>query len=229
MWATSQTSLAQRGILRTITESNFAGSNGFLSGTASMIRHWPPSPFLMVVPVQSCLESGSFVHSSTLNLQFSRRRPRVLESPRLWPCNSQPDTLRPSTPGPWRCTSITVSPGFANRLTHSGSSLRHAGQAGSEMASTNSKMDRHEVLLRMAISPRSKPEAQVRQLTTCGHASRHWSYAPADPASSAPPSGRKYCVPRMGSLTRRSNFCRSSLCSTKSISEVFTTSRSEAL
>jgi len=46
-------------------------------------------------------------------------------------------------------------------------------------------------------------------------------------ACSSGPRGRKYCVPRIGSLTRRSNACKSSLRSTKSISEVFTISRSE--
>src|SRR5580704_9941797 len=46
-------------------------------------------------------------------------------------------------------------------------------------------------------------------------------------ACSSEPSGRKYCVPRIGSLTRRSSACKSSLRSTKSISEVFTISRSD--
>jgi|SRR5271165_4987527 len=45
--------------------------------------------------------------------------------------------------------------------------------------------------------------------------------------SSSAPSGRKYCVPRIGSLTRRSRACRSSLRSTKSISEVLTISKSD--
>ncbi len=42
------------------------------------------------------------------------------------------------------------------------------------------------------------------------------------------PSGRKYCVPFTGSCRRRSSCCKSSLRSTKSISEVLITSRSEA-
>src|SRR5215471_18656470 len=46
-------------------------------------------------------------------------------------------------------------------------------------------------------------------------------------AASLDPSGRKYCVPRMGSLTRRSNSCRSECRSTKSISLVLTTRRSD--
>src|ERR1700745_3285905 len=46
-------------------------------------------------------------------------------------------------------------------------------------------------------------------------------------AASCPPSGRKYCVPLIGSVTLRSNSCRSSLRSTKSISDVFTISRSD--
>jgi predicted nucleic acid-binding protein len=46
-------------------------------------------------------------------------------------------------------------------------------------------------------------------------------------AASCPPSGRKYCVPLIGAETLRSNSCKSSLRSTKSISEVFTISRSD--
>jgi len=46
-------------------------------------------------------------------------------------------------------------------------------------------------------------------------------------AASCPPSGKKYCVPLIGSLTFRRSSCRSSLRSTKSISEVFTISRSD--
>jgi hypothetical protein len=42
------------------------------------------------------------------------------------------------------------------------------------------------------------------------------------------PSGRKYCVPFTGSCRRRSNCWRSALRSTKSISEVLITRRSEA-
>src|SRR5229473_1446227 len=42
------------------------------------------------------------------------------------------------------------------------------------------------------------------------------------------PSGRKYCVPLTGSCSLRSNCCRSSLRSTKSISEVLMTSKSDA-
>jgi len=42
------------------------------------------------------------------------------------------------------------------------------------------------------------------------------------------PSGRKYCVPFTGSCRRRNSCCKSSLRSTKSISEVLITSRSEA-
>jgi hypothetical protein len=47
------------------------------------------------------------------------------------------------------------------------------------------------------------------------------------PTASCPPSGRKYCVPLIGSLTLRSNSCKSSLRSTKSMSEVLTISRSD--
>ena len=47
------------------------------------------------------------------------------------------------------------------------------------------------------------------------------------PTVSCPPSGRKYCVPLIGSLTFRSSSCKSSLRSTKSMSDVFTISRSE--
>ena len=46
-------------------------------------------------------------------------------------------------------------------------------------------------------------------------------------AASSAPKGKKYCVPLMGAETFRSNCCRSSLRSTKSISEVFTISRSD--
>ena len=42
------------------------------------------------------------------------------------------------------------------------------------------------------------------------------------------PSGRKYCVPFTGSCSRRRSCCKSSLRSTKSISEVLITRRSEA-
>ena len=42
------------------------------------------------------------------------------------------------------------------------------------------------------------------------------------------PSGRKYCVPLTGSWSRRSSCCRSELRSTKSMSEVLMTSRSDA-
>ena len=45
---------------------------------------------------------------------------------------------------------------------------------------------------------------------------------------SAAPRGRKYCVPFTGCCKRRSNCCRSSLRSTKSISDVLITRRSEA-
>ncbi len=47
------------------------------------------------------------------------------------------------------------------------------------------------------------------------------------PTASCPPSGKKYCVPLIGSVTLRSSSCKSSLRSTKSMSEVFTISRSE--
>ena len=47
------------------------------------------------------------------------------------------------------------------------------------------------------------------------------------PTASCPPSGRKYCVPLIGSVTFRKSSCRSSLRSTKSISDVFTISRSD--
>lgn len=47
------------------------------------------------------------------------------------------------------------------------------------------------------------------------------------PTASCPPSGRKYCVPLIGSVTLRRSSCRSSLRSTKSISEVLTISRSD--
>ncbi len=46
-------------------------------------------------------------------------------------------------------------------------------------------------------------------------------------AASWLPSGRKYCVPLMGAETLRNSSCKSSLRSTKSISEVFTISRSD--
>src|SRR6267142_2822612 len=48
------------------------------------------------------------------------------------------------------------------------------------------------------------------------------------PCYSEGPSGRKYCVPLTGSCRRRSSCCKSALRSTKSISEVLITSRSEA-
>src|SRR5258707_309635 len=47
------------------------------------------------------------------------------------------------------------------------------------------------------------------------------------PTASCPPSGKKYCVPLIGSVTFRSNSCKSSLRSTKSISDVLTISRSD--
>src|SRR5215470_5239556 len=53
-----------------------------------------------------------------------------------------------------------------------------------------------------------------RLLTSCTH--------------SEAPSGRKYCVPLTGSWRRRRSCCKSSLRSTKSISEVLMTRRSEA-
>jgi len=46
-------------------------------------------------------------------------------------------------------------------------------------------------------------------------------------AASSDPNGRKYCVPLMGAETFLSSSCKSSLRSTKSISEVLTMSRSE--
>ncbi len=46
-------------------------------------------------------------------------------------------------------------------------------------------------------------------------------------AASWPPRGRKYCVPLIGAETLRNSSCRSSLRSTKSISEVFTIRRSD--
>ena len=61
-------------------------------------------------------------------------------------------------------------------------------------------------------------ELSFRLLTT------DLSYAPT---ASCPPSGRKYCVPLIGSVTLRNSSCRSSLRSTKSISDVFTISRSD--
>ena len=42
------------------------------------------------------------------------------------------------------------------------------------------------------------------------------------------PRGRKYCVPLTGSWSRRKSCCKSSLRSTKSISDVLITRRSEA-
>ncbi len=45
---------------------------------------------------------------------------------------------------------------------------------------------------------------------------------------SAAPNGRKYCVPLTGSCKRRRSCWRSALRSTKSISEVLITSRSDA-
>ena len=48
-------------------------------------------------------------------------------------------------------------------------------------------------------------------------------------AASWLPSGRKYCVPLMGAETFFSSSCRSSLRSTKSISEVLTISRSDCV
>src|SRR5260370_31449001 len=49
------------------------------------------------------------------------------------------------------------------------------------------------------------------------------------PTASCPPSGRKYCVPLIGSVTLRNSSCKSSLRSTKSISDVLTISRSGAV
>ena len=46
-------------------------------------------------------------------------------------------------------------------------------------------------------------------------------------AASCLPNGRKYCVPLIGAETFRSNSCKSWLRSTKSISEVFTISKSD--
>ena len=46
-------------------------------------------------------------------------------------------------------------------------------------------------------------------------------------AASWLPSGKKYCVPLIGAETFRSSSCKSWLRSTKSISEVFTISRSD--
>ena len=56
------------------------------------------------------------------------------------------------------------------------------------------------------------------------HAGTSAVYAPT---ASAPPSGKKYCVPLIGSVTLRSSSCKSSLRSTKSMSEVLTISRSD--
>src|SRR5258706_6893469 len=47
------------------------------------------------------------------------------------------------------------------------------------------------------------------------------------PTASCPPSGKKYCVPLMGSVTFRNSSCKSSLRSTKSMSDVLTISRSD--
>jgi hypothetical protein len=46
-------------------------------------------------------------------------------------------------------------------------------------------------------------------------------------AASCPPSGRKYCVPLIGSVTFHSSSCKSSSRSTKSISDVLTINRSD--
>ncbi len=50
---------------------------------------------------------------------------------------------------------------------------------------------------------------------------------PYAPTASCPPNGKKYCVPLIGSVTFRNSSCKSSLRSTKSISDVFTISRSD--
>ena len=52
-------------------------------------------------------------------------------------------------------------------------------------------------------------------------------YAPYALAASWLPRGRKYCVPLIGAETFRKSSCRSSLRSTKSISDVLTISKSE--
>jgi AbrB family looped-hinge helix DNA binding protein len=65
---------------------------------------------------------------------------------------------------------------------------------------------------------------EVRDSSGPGPTTNNRSYAPT---ASCPPSGKKYCVPLIGSVTLRSNSCKSSLRSTKSMSEVLTISRSD--
>lgn len=65
-----------------------------------------------------------------------------------------------------------------------------------------------------------------------GQASEHGSLLrpgrERQPVSSVP-KGKKYCVPLMGSESRLSSICKSLLLFTKSMSVVFTTSKSHAV
>jgi hypothetical protein len=77
----------------------------------------------------------------------------------------------------------------------------------------------------VTLSPAVREPALCEAVPTC-HIMRKVTigYTLAAPVD---PSGRKYCVPRIGSLTRRSSSCKSVWRSTKSMSLVFTTSRSD--
>lgn len=129
--------------------------------------------------------------------------------------------------GPWRLTGASVSAAngrtrnAVSRLSRSASRWRKCGASAPGGAKlTWKRRSGRYAKTNAAWQPRACHQKLVQILTDrCVQA----------PVRSAPPRGRKYCVPRTGSLTRCNNSRRSWLSSTKSISEVFTTSRSEAL
>ena len=94
-------------------------------------------------------------------------------------------------------------------------------------------------------TPNALPISRLWQTqnTRVGGAPRPWTFrcafcipnvltglsdVPTCDGHSEGPNGRKYCVPFTGSCRRRRSCCRSALRSTKSISEVLITRRSEA-
>src|SRR5258708_23053969 len=89
------------------------------------------------------------------------------------------------------------TPGQQPPATHQCQSIRHQAPAGNNQGRNDENSIPVEQLLHV--------------------------YALAAPLE---PRGRKYCVPRIGSLTRLSSSCRSVWRSTKSMSLVLTTSRS---
>jgi hypothetical protein len=108
--------------------------------------------------------------------------------------------------------------------------ISRASQGSSGLANPSHLPQRETRPLRETRPPSSMVPEKARKASLDRHrsASSAWikmrGYALA---ASSDPKGRKYCVPLIGSVTFLSNCCRSSFLSTKSISEVFTISRSD--